>query len=1086
MVATHLRSFLLILLVATMLPNAVGATPASPAPQPPINGLHLPEGTGLRTSDQPVGVLIELWDLPVLIAQAAAQRSQSPTLARQTTLQQARIVTSAQDALLPRIDQVGGQVAYRLQRTLNAIAAYVPANRVAELERSPSVRQISPLIPKSIDNSSSVPLIGAPQLWSAGVPLRGERIKIGVLDTGIDYIHTMFGGSGLAADYTRNNTLVITDSVGFPGPKIVGGYDFAGDDYNASTLETFLPKSDPDPMDCNGHGTHVAGTVGGYGVNANGTTYRGPWNATGVPTNTMRIGPGVAPLADLYALRVFGCSGTTALVAWALEWATDPNGDYDFSDHLDVVNLSLGAPFGSPDYDGDVVAANNAALAGVIVVAAAGNSSDTFFNVGNPSTATWAISVASSIDSTAITGAMRVNAPAEIAGLYPAYEAGFGFQLTSSGPVTGTVRYPGNQQTNGCAAFNSANTTLLRGNIALVDRGGCSLKTKVYHAQVAGAIGVLIANNVPGFPAAAGDDPAITTTIRIPSMMITQADGALIKSHLNAAGGLRVTLTGAYNDTYRNVDTSLVDAISSFSSRGPRRGDGALKPDISAPGDTVFSAKYGTGNAGTSFNGTSMATPHVAGAMALLRQLHPDWSVEELKALVMNTANVRARVNGQTGALYSPSRQGAGRIVLPAATQAKSVAFNADTPGLVSISFGFPEVIGSSTQVRNVRVVNKRDTPATYNISFTDVVTASGITLTSTVTQITVPPNGSNTFAVIATIKASELNRTLDPATSATQEGAARQFINEHSGYLVLSGPDTLQVPYYLAPRPVAQIRAEGPLSVPLNATTATLRLQGQGTQNPAFVPRTWALELHEINFNDSHTQGMRDAGDLKYIGLGSNVTGATGLREDSLIYFGLATFGPWTTPLPHDTQFQILFDTNNDQWADFALINSSLGQARNGDPNDVFVAALYDLRTTQRLVSTYPINAISTASANAPYNSSVIVLPVRAWDLGLRPGRSRFTYVVEVYTRELIGVGDISYTHSYDPAIPAISLGGPPVFNAAPGTAVQLQINRGGWLHNQAKGLLLLHELNATTMQSEVVPLDVEVNRSFLPVVRK
>ncbi len=212
-----------------------------------------------------------------------------------------------------------------------------------------------------------------------------------------------------------------------------------------------------------------------------------------------------------------GClaaTATTTLTAWAMEWATDPNGDFEFGDHLDVVNLSLGSAFGGSGPDADAEAANNAALAGVIVVASAGNSGDTFFNVGTPSTANWAISVASSFDSTAITEALR----AQRAGLDQRPVPGdpscaSGFDLTTSGPLSGTLtlsRAAG--QGNGCLAFSAANATLLRGRIALVDRGICSIKTKVRNAQVAGAIGTLIVNHVPGYPAEVANDPAITDT----------------------------------------------------------------------------------------------------------------------------------------------------------------------------------------------------------------------------------------------------------------------------------------------------------------------------------------------------------------------------------------------------------------------------------------------------------------------------------------------------------------------------------------------------------------------------------------------
>src|SRR5207249_4359498 len=99
----------------------------------------------------------------------------------------------------------------------------------------------------------------------------------------------------------------------------------------------------------------------GYGVNSNGSTYTGLYDGT-TPFNTLKIGPGVAPKAQLYALRVFGCVGSTLLTTSAIEWAVDPNGDGDFSDHLDVINMSLGAATGSP-FDASSVSSDNAALA---------------------------------------------------------------------------------------------------------------------------------------------------------------------------------------------------------------------------------------------------------------------------------------------------------------------------------------------------------------------------------------------------------------------------------------------------------------------------------------------------------------------------------------------------------------------------------------------------------------------------------------------------------------------------------------------------------------------------------------------------
>jgi hypothetical protein len=125
--------------------------------------------------------------------------------------------------------------------------------------------------------------------------------------------------------------------------------------------------------------------------------------------------PGAAPGASLFALRVFGCGGSTGLTAQAIEYAVDPNGDGDFGDRLDVINMSLGSNFGTPS-NPSVIASNNAALAGVIVVASAGNAGDTYFITGAPGSAERALSVAASVDSGQLAVVVRVNAPASIAG----------------------------------------------------------------------------------------------------------------------------------------------------------------------------------------------------------------------------------------------------------------------------------------------------------------------------------------------------------------------------------------------------------------------------------------------------------------------------------------------------------------------------------------------------------------------------------------------------------------------------------------------------------------------------------------------
>ena len=198
----------------------------------------------------------------------------------------------------------------------------------------------------------------------------------------------------------------------FPGPKVVGGYDFAGDAYQADpTTADYnpVPAPDPYPLDCNSHGTHVAGTVAGYGVNADGTTYTGAYNKN-TPFSSLRIGPGIAPLAKLYAYRVFGCAGSTDLVSAAIDRAADPNGDGDTSDHVDVINMSLGSDYGSPQ-DGDSVATDAASKLGITMVVASGNAGDLYDVGGSPGNAPSTIAVAASADAHSVVDALNVTGP---------------------------------------------------------------------------------------------------------------------------------------------------------------------------------------------------------------------------------------------------------------------------------------------------------------------------------------------------------------------------------------------------------------------------------------------------------------------------------------------------------------------------------------------------------------------------------------------------------------------------------------------------------------------------------------------------
>src|SRR5678815_524974 len=283
------------------------------------------------------------------------------------------------------------------------------------------------------DSSSSVPFIKAASAWSATSGASGDGIRIAVIDTGVDYLHANFGGPGTAAAYAANNRNILEPGT-FPTAKVVGGMDFAGDAYTGANV----PVPDPDPLDCNGHGSHVSGTATGLGVNADGTTFLGSYDA-GTVFQSFSIGPGVAPRAQLYALRVFGCAGSTGLTTRAINWAVDPNGDGDPSDHVDVINMSLGSNFGLSN-DASATASSNASLAGVIVVTSAGNAGDTHYIVGSPATSSRAIAVANIVDFGIQQATTTVNSPPAIAGNKASLPATFNPLILSPASITGNIK----------------------------------------------------------------------------------------------------------------------------------------------------------------------------------------------------------------------------------------------------------------------------------------------------------------------------------------------------------------------------------------------------------------------------------------------------------------------------------------------------------------------------------------------------------------------------------------------------------------------------------------------------------------------
>jgi len=549
----------------------------------------------------------------------------------------------------PSIVARGGKVLAHYHDSMNGMKVEIARSEVAGLSNLPGVVQVVGVPKYNINNAVSVPFIGAPAVWQ-GVPgFRGEHVKIAIIDTGIDYTHANFGGPGTVAAFTAaaaSSTAPADPTMFGPNaPKVKGGTDLVGDDYNADVAGS-VPVPDPNPLDCNGHGSHVSGTAAGFGVTNDGATYHGPYDEAAYAAG-FGIGPGVAPLADLYMVRVFGCAGSTDVVADAIEWAVHND--------MDVISMSLGSPYGVTG-TADAIASDNAAKAGIIVVAAAGNNGPAPYITGDPGTASHAISVAA------------MNARAFLVnGVHIALSSGGGANGVEAnslklptGSVAAVILKSGAALGLGCNATDFPAST--KGALAIVARGTCSFDQKVTNAQNAGAVALGVVNNAAGF-----FNPLIDAAT-IPFIELLQSD---TPTFLAAPSPVNASITPA------NIPA------------------------------------MGTGTGGIFESGTSMATPHVAGVAALAVQAHKDWKEPGLRAAVVQTASPTALPD------YAPRIEGSG-LVQPIGATATNVTVHGDEGGHMGLmSFGVAELTRNFHEERELIVRNHERLPASFTAAAT-------------------------------------------------------------------------------------------------------------------------------------------------------------------------------------------------------------------------------------------------------------------------------------------------------------------------------------------------------------------------------
>lgn len=798
-----------------------------------------------RSSAGPARVIVELSAEPVALAKGISflqgQSFNSSAEAKAEAQVELEQQTFIRDLNTKNITH---EISEQYRYAFNGVSMEIDASQVETLLDIPGVLGVYPDVEVSVGPKDEVkpymkdtgPFIGAPDVWDLGYT--GKGIKVGVIDTGIDYTHP-----------------VLIDAY-------KGGYDFVDNDddpYETTPLDWENDPSNPPEVNDRGstywtdHGTHVAGTIGARDAGEYGVV-------------------GIAPEAEIYAYRVLGPYGN-GYSSWVLGGI-----DRSVEDGMDVINLSLGSARNDPDYVTSV-ALNNAALAGVTPVVASGNSGPDRWTLGSPGAAAFAITVGNSTGpSDEIAATSHFFTPAEAPGestvnkmatediqtnteqpanleaqpdhddaaasIVDPEEQATGGETESSDKEQdgnaaqseeGSIDEPGveeeaseavKEEDKSPSIIDNAPVTVvnatyeldlmawnlaedpevvldgdfelvyadlgkpedfvdkdLTGKIALIKRGDLAFVDKIANAKAAGAVGAIVFNQNPGpIDVLLGDSFAF-----IPTFSMSKEDGDYIQSQLAANPSLKVN----FSDFKRERNAG--DEMYGSSSRGPAKKTLDIKPDVVAPGTSILSSvpRYGKVDPNADYSqsydrltGTSMASPHVAGLAALILEKHKDWSPFDVKVALMNNAKVL-----NTDA-YEVMDQGAGRVQALQTIQAEALVKVLDKTSYQeygsanqkdnitgSINFGNFTGPSANTVQKKIKVERIGSTGGTFNVAINDTKSTPGVQVTVDKTSFTLQDQ-------------EELTVTLH-----VPEGI--KGISEQQGYITISnGNQSYSVPY--------------------------------------------------------------------------------------------------------------------------------------------------------------------------------------------------------------------------------------------------------------------------------------------------
>ncbi|MBN0041610.1 S8 family serine peptidase [Cellulosimicrobium cellulans] len=1078
---------------------AAAAAPAVADPPPdPGDSLGVQSGASLAPTDKvapslakaagTVTAFVEL-DAPSAVDLAAQGATPDEVEAN------AQEVAQLADDVVPQqatARSAGARDPQQVSVTSTLVAGVVvtgDADRVRDLARDASVRTVYRIIPKKPANKGTDVFTRALETWQS-TGLTGEGVRIGIIDTGIDYTHKAFGGPGTqeAFDeaYGDRGTGPVPEGT-YDELKFLGGYDFAGYDYDASGTvpgTTLVPTPDENPIDSldsvgSGHGSHVAGTTAAYGVTADGETFDGDYS-TLTDISDWQVGPGSAPEAGLYALKVFGdLGGSTGVVVDALEWAADPNGDGDLSDRLDIVNLSLGSD-GSPADDPENLFIDQLSRLGTLSVIASGNAGDVTDVGGSPGNARTALTVANSVGDTQTFDAVRVDAPESLAGEYPAQNSQ---DYAGGTDVTAPVAFLGGD-VDGCEAFTPEQAAAVAGKIAFLSwddndaTRACGSAARFNNAEAAGAVGVLLSSELSSFVAGIAGNPGI------PGAQLTGPSHDALRPAIEA-GEVTMTIGPSFALSSFVSIPEIGDTLNSGSSRGVHGSLGIAKPDVAAPGTGIASVASGHLDGASIKSGTSMATPHVAGIAALVKEAHPGWAPAEVKASVMNTAthDVFTGPSG-TGTAYGPERVGSGRVDAVDAVANTTLAYASQDSDQVSVAFGVVPVGKDTVTVRKtVTVQNTGDAPKTYATSFAQSSTAGGATVSVAPASVTVPAGQRTVVTVTLTADPATLAKELDPTSSDDSGlGVPRDYVSSVSGRVVLTPTDggaALRVPVQASPRLVSDLKGQD-VAFPGTSTTADLELDGRGVAQGGWFSLVAPFELKttsprlEADAAVGASATAIAAADVRAVGFTSTapqVAADGGDPADGVIGIGVAVDGEWAS-LGSVSIPAVEVDVDSDGTADFEV-----AAIKYNSETDLTLAATFTLKDWTAPdgteyeagdnVDLQPINSVWGDVDTSVFDNNVVVIPVGIGSLGIEEGDVPTFQVLTYspYSQAADQLVDATETFTGDPYDPAYWFDGGDqlLYVGADDTSIPVHRSQAAVEAGSGK-LLLLHLHNATT----------------------